>query len=366
MNNIKVQDLPFDLQLFAGEKTEPATEKRREEARESGNIVKSQDAEAVVVMFVAFITLWYFGPQMMAIMMEYLRFTLSQNLAIELSPLNLMHLIDQFMTVSFKILAPFLLAVLFAAIGGNLYQTGFHLSFDPLLPDINRMNPISGLENMLSWKSLGELFKAFMKIGLVAYIPYATIRDQMPMLVRFVQIEPLPAMILLLKIIFWMVMKILTLLGILAIGDYYFQLWRYEENLKMSKEEIKEEYKQREGDPKVKAKIRERQRRLANKRMMEEVPKATVVVTNPTHIAVAIRYEESSKEAPKVVALGTGLIAQKIKEVAREHDVPIIENKPLAQALHKMVDVGDEIPQDLWQTVAEIFVQVYKLKKQAA
>ena len=263
-------------------------------------------------------------------------------------------------------MAPVFLVIILAALLVNLFQVGFIFRFDPMTPDISRIDPIKGLQNVFSWKMVGELVKSILKILVVAYIPYSTIKAQLPFFVRFIQLEPMTAMILLLKIVFAMAMKIILLLFVLAVGDWIFQKWRHEENLKMSKEEIKEEYKQREGDPEVKRKIRERQRQAASKRMMQDVPKASVVVTNPTHIAVAIRYENDDDSAPKILAMGTGLVAVRIREIAQEHGVPIIENKPLARALLKMVQVGDVIPEELYQTVAEILAKVYTMRGAAA
>ncbi len=358
----RFSQIPFDLQLFAGEKTEPATEKRREEARAQGNVPKSQDLDSVVVLLAAFLVLRYYGPEMIGILGQFLRFSIHQSATVQFDVPQVMSVFGQVIVVFLKCLSPLFVVVVISATTVNILQTGFMLTFDPLIPDLNRINPISGLENVFSWNAVGELVKSIFKILIVAYIPYSTLRDQFPLLVRFVQLEPIPAMIVLAKIIFTMAIKIILILLVLAIGDWFFQKWRYEENMKMSKEEIKEEFKQREGDPKVKAKIRERQRRLATRRMMEEVPKATVVVTNPTHIAVALRYEEGEDTAPRVVAMGTGLIAQKIREIAAEHGVPVLENKPLAQALHKSVDVGQVIPHELFEAVAEILAQVFRLR----
>lgn len=363
---LRYSRLPFDLQLFAGEKTEPATEKRREEARESGNVVKSQDLETVLVLLVAFLAMKFYSYEIFGILGNYMRFHLGSSLNTELTFHNTIQILNGFLFVFIKCLAPFLVLIPVTAITVNIAQVGFLLTFDPLAPDLNRLNPVNGIENIFSWRTFGELVKSVFKILVVSYIPYSTMVDQMPTMLRFMQLEPMPAMIFLLKLLFTMILKILIILLILAVGDYFFQYWRFEENLKMSKEEIKEEYKQREGDPKVKAKIRERQRRIATGRMMAEVPKATVVVTNPTHIAVALQYTEVDSTAPRVVAMGTGLIAQKIKEIAKEHKVPIIENKPLAQNLHKMVDVGDVIPEDLYQAVAVILAKVYQMRAQAA
>ncbi|NLV94635.1 MAG: EscU/YscU/HrcU family type III secretion system export apparatus switch protein, partial [Candidatus Riflebacteria bacterium] len=185
-----------------------------------------------------------------------------------------------------------------------------------------------------------------------------TLIDKLPLFIRFLKLNPLTSFSLLGEIIYDMGMKIIMVLLALAFADYYFQKWKHAEDMKMSKDEIKDEYKQQEGDPKVKQKIKEIQRQAAAKKQLSEVPKATVVITNPTHIAVALKYEMGQSSAPMIVAMGTGLIAQKIKEIAAEHDVPIVENKPLARELFKKAEVGDEIPQELWQTVIEILIKI--------
>lgn len=356
----------FDLQLFAGEKTEPATEKRREDAIQRGNVAKSQDLGSVIVLLTGFLMLRYYGPQMYGMCGEYMRYCFSQTIFTELDLPETLIILNQFILTLLKIMTPFMLAIVLTSIASNVFQTGFLFRFEPLIPDLDRLNPVSGLQNVFSWKMIAELVKSILKIVVVSYIPYTTMRSEIPMLIRFVKLDPTAAMVILLKIIFTMAIKIILILLVLALADYAFQKWRHEENIKMSKEEIKEEYKQREGDPKVKQKIREKQRQASSKRMMEEVPKATVVVTNPTHIACALKYDPQNDNAPTLVAMGAGLIARRIKDIALEHNVPIIENKPLARQLYKMLEIGDEIPSDLYAAVVEILAQVYRMKNQAA
>jgi flagellar biosynthetic protein FlhB len=363
---VSLVNVAFDLQLFAGEKTEPATEKRRQDAIQRGNVVKSQDLGSVVVLLTGFLMLRFYGPQMYGMCGEYMQYSFSHAIFTELTLSETIILLNQFILVLLKIMTPFLMAILLTSIASNIIQTGFLFRFDTLIPDIDRLNPVSGIQNIFSWKMIAELVKSILKIIIVSYIPYNTMRTEIPMLIRFFKIEPMPAMIILLKIIFAMAMKIIAILLVLALADWAFQKWRHEENIKMSKEEIKEEYKQREGDPKVKQKIRERQRQASSRRMMDEVPKATVVVTNPTHIACALKYDPQNDNAPTLVAMGAGLIAQKIKEIAKEHNVPIIENKPLARQLYKMLEIGDEIPSDLYAAVVEILAQVYRMKNRSA
>lgn len=364
LHNLRFSSRCFDLQLFAGEKTEPATEKKRQDAIQRGNVPKSQDLGSVIVLLTGFLMLRFYGPQMYGICGEYMQHSFTYDMFTEITLPEALILLNQMILTLLKIMTPFLLALVLTSIASNIFQTGFLFRFEPLIPDLDRLNPVSGLQNIFSWKMVAELVKSIFKIAVVSYIPYTTMRDELPLLIRFFQLEPMTAMALLLKLIFSMAMKIIMILMVLAIADYAFQKWRHEENIKMSKDEIKEEYKQREGDPKVKQKIREKQRQASSKRMMEEVPKATVVVTNPTHIACALKYDPQNDNAPTLVAMGAGLIAQRIKEIAKEHDVPVVENKPLARQLYKMLEIGDEIPSDLYAAVVGILAEVYKMKNQ--
>ncbi|MDD2999102.1 MAG: flagellar biosynthesis protein FlhB [Candidatus Riflebacteria bacterium] len=366
VNAAKISELKFDLQLFAGEKTEPATEKRRQEAANRGNVAKSQDLTSVVVLLTGFTMLRFYGPELYGMCGDYMRYTLSHAISSDLTLPDTLILLNQFILLLLKMMAPFLFAILVSATASNILQTGFLFRFEPLIPDLDRLNPVSGIQNIFSWKLVAELIKSILKILIVSYVPYSTMREQLPMVLRFVQLDPVPAVIILLKLIFSMSVKIILILLALSLADWAFQKWRHEENIKMSKDEIKEEYKQREGDPRVKQKIREKQRQASSRRMMDEVPKATVVVTNPTHIACALKYDPDNDNAPTLVAMGAGLIAQKIKEIAKENNVPIIENKPLARQLYKMLQVGDEIPSDLYAAVVEILAQVYRMKNRAA
>lgn len=363
---ISVADRPFDLQMFAGEKTEPATEKKREEARQRGNVPKSQDLSSVLILLSAFIGIKLYGAQLYGLCGEYMRYCFTHAIHSPLTLPETLVLFNQWIMMMFRALTPIMLIVVLSSVMANLMQTGVLFRFDPLMPDLDRLNPISGIQNIFSWKLVAELVKSMLKILIVAYVPYSTLQEQLPFIIRFIQLEPVPAIILLMRIIFTMGIKILLILLVLAVFDWFFQKWRYEENLKMSKEDIKDEYKQREGDPRIKQKIREKQRQASTKRMMDEVPKATVVVTNPTHIACALQYDPNGSGAPLVVAMGAGLIAHKIKEIAKEHKVPIVENKPLARALYKMVEIGDEIPPDLYEAVVRILAEIYRTGTGAA
>lgn len=357
---ISISSIPLDLQMFAGEKTEEATDKRKRDAIKEGNIAKSQDAGSAAILLVSFVMLNTFGKTMLEQCAIFMQYTFEYAMV---APLNLeeaMVLITRFILTSIVVILPVLLAIVLAGILINVVQVGFLFRFEPLTPNLDRMNPVSNIQNMFSWKMVAELIKSILKIVIVAYIPYATIKDSMSQFIHYINISPISSFGSMLTICYDMAIKIIMIFVVLAMADWWFQKWRHDEGLKMSKEEIKEEHKQSEGDPHIKQKIREKQRQASQRKQMQEVPKATVVITNPTHIAVAIKYTMGEDTAPKIVAMGAGFIAQKIKEIAKENDVPIVENKPLARAMFKDAEVGQEVPQELWTAVAEILGKIYQ------
>lgn len=365
-NYITISEIPFDLQMFAGEKTEEATEKRKRDAIQEGNVAKSQDLGSVLILLAGFLMLRAYGENMYSRCADFMRYCFSHILYYRFNIDEALILLNQFIVVTLMILLPFMIVIMLAAIFANVIQVGFLFRFDPMTPNFDRMNPVSNIQNMFSWKLVAELVKSFLKIFIVAYVPYSTIKEEFREFIGFIKSSPLPSFGILLDVCYHMAIKIILIFLVLAIADWFFQKWRHDEGLKMSKEDIKEEHKQQEGDPHVKQKIRELQRKASARRQMEEVPKATVVVTNPTHIAVAIKYIPGETPAPLIVAMGTGLIAQKIKEIAKENDVPIVENKPLAREMFKKASVGDEIPQELWTAVAEILGQIFREKYRKA
>ena len=259
-------------------------------------------------------------------------------------------------------MAPVFVAVAGAALLINVLQVGVNFTSKPLIPKLSKLNPISGVARLFSMRSLNELFKSILKIAIIATIAYVTIRGKMDRLVLMVEMTPAQIGYGAMALAFEIFVKTVMALAILAFLDFAFQKWQFLQDMKMTKEEVKEEWKQTEGDPHVKARIRSLQREASRKRMMSSVPQADVVVTNPTHLAVALSYDSDKASAPIVVAKGRALLAEKIKQIARENNVPIVEDKPLAQALYKQVEVGEVIPILFYQAVAELLAYVYKLK----
>jgi flagellar biosynthetic protein FlhB len=263
----------------------------------------------------------------------------------------------------FIFIAPVLITVLVAGILANFVQVGLVFSAEALEPKFSKIDPFKGFQRLFSLKSFAELTKSIVKLCIVSYVAYVTVKDEMEVLPSLMDRSIGDIMVYMGEISFKIILRTSWVLIVLAVLDYVYQRWEYEKGLRMSRQEIKDEYKQTEGDPLMKARIRRIQREMARKRMMAKVPKADVVITNPDHIAVALEYDQLRMFAPVVVAKGVGFIAEKIKEIARQNNVPIIENKPLAQVLNKMVKVNEVIPENLYKAVAEVLAYIYGLKE---
>lgn len=345
------------------EKTEQATPKRRQDAREKGQVAKSRELASVAVLGACLIY-FYFGASAMANrMMDLMKlyFRQSGQLSISIDSLRFF-LFDLAFQIS-TLLIPFLLVAFIAGFVVNILQVGFLFSSEAITPKFSKIDPIKGLQRLISLRSLVEFFKAILKIAIVGIVAYLTIKDESRMIVPLIDLNTTDIISYIGKVSFKILYTTCLILVILAILDYAYQKWEHERSLKMSKQEIKEENKQTEGDPLIKGRIKRLQREIARKRMMAAVPKADVVITNPTHFAVAIRYEPETMNAPRVIAKGAGFIAEKIKEIARNSGVPIVENKAVAQVLYKMVTVEQTIPENLYKAIAEILAYVYSLKQ---
>ena len=356
----------IDLQLFAEEKTEPATPRRRRRVRQEGQVARSADLNSVVIIGVGLLAMLLLEGHLRENIVSLARYVLSSLYVVAKSDINFDNAVDaQSAIIGFflKTVAPFFLLALVAALAVNIYQVGFYITFKPFAFNLNRLNPINGLRRIFSLRSIVELIKGLVKAILVGYVVYRYIKADYPTYLKAILI-PFPANLFLIsKLIFFTLLKVLPFLIILAIIDYRYQKWEFERSIRMSKQEIKEEYKQVEGDPRIKAKIREKQRELARRRMMQEVPKAQVVVTNPVMVAVALRYEPEIMNAPVVVAKGERLMAERIRRIAEEHGIPIVEDRALAWALYRSADIGDEIPPELYKAVAEVLAFVYRLRE---
>jgi flagellar biosynthesis protein FlhB len=262
-----------------------------------------------------------------------------------------------------RLVLPLMGTVVLVGLLINIAQVGFHFTLKPLEPKLSKFSIIKGVKRILSLKSLIELVKSVSKVAVIGGVTFLVIRAELEQFFLLYQYGTATILVYMLTGAFKIFIWVSLVMAIVAVSDYYFQRWQFEKQLKMSKQEIKDEHKQTEGDPQVKARIRSIQVQSARRRMMQAIPEADVVVTNPTRLALAIRYDAGSMHAPRVVAKGAGLVAKRIRELASAHDVPVIENKELAQNLYRLVGIDEEIHMDLYQGVAELLAYVYKLKR---
>ncbi|MCA0384168.1 MAG: flagellar biosynthesis protein FlhB [Firmicutes bacterium] len=357
----------FDLQLFSEEKTEQPTFKKIKDARDKGQVPQSKDLNGAVTLLSVFLALSAFSGYFVDQMIGYYYFVM--DLTTETATLYSANGIGLFFNESIilimKLSLPLLLVALVTGIFSSYIQVGFLFTTETLKPKLDKINPLKGFKNMFSMQSLVELAKALLKATLLLYISFAYLRDHLMELLITLELDFGSIVSVMWELIFGVVIRCSVLLFVIAVFDFAFKKWKNKKELMMSKQEIKEEYKQSEGDPQLKAKIKEKQRSMAMSRMMQEVPKADVIITNPTHFAVALRYDPALGDAPLVTAKGQDLIAQNIKRIATENDVPIVENKPLAQTLYKSVEIGSRIPTDLFEAVAEVLAYVYSIKKKS-
>jgi len=342
-------------------RSEQATPKRKQEAREKGQVARSVEVNSVVVLLAALTAIRYAGPYMVESINSLTVFTYqNMNTTFEMENIYTMSLF--YMVQIFKIIAPILVSILAAGLLVNYLQVGVMFTGKPLVPKFSNINPISGFQKLFSRRSGIEFLKSLLKLTIIGWIAYAGVKSDLAKLVPTMDMQGTESLkfvaSLTLKVLDWIIFALMAL----AILDYFYQRWEYEESLKMTKQEIRDEFKQSEGDPMIKARIRQIQREMARRRMFDSIPRADVVITNPTHVAVALEYKDGM-QAPMVLAKGERVIAERIKEMARKHNVPIIENPPLARALLKQCPVGAPISPDLFEAVAEVLAFVYRLNQ---
>ena len=356
----------FDIQFFAQERTEPATPKKREKVRGEGKVCKSRDLTAAIEIIVGLLGLWVMGSFMAGELTGFIRETIAFIGEGALFRAGWFYRLEySAIWTYFRIWLLLGIIIVVTVLVVTIRQVGWGVSAKPFEPKFDRMNPISGMKKIISLRSLVELLKSIVKALLFAWVIYLALRDKLPLAVSAMQLSLSEGALRLWDLLWGLSMRLAIMLLIIGVVDYMYQKWDFEKSIKMSKQEVKEEFKQTEGDPQIKSKIRQKQRELAKRRMMASVPKADVVITNPTTLAVALMYDRDVMAAPQVVAKGKGVIARKIRELAEEHGVPIVENRPLAWALYESAEIGDEVPEKLYRGVAEILAMVYKLKKKA-
>ena len=365
--------LRYDLQWFAqdgegGEKTEPATQKKLDDARKEGKVAKSKELTSAFMLIALFLILKifisYIGENLVNIFSIVYRrmggyvnpgelgFT-SQAVA----AFTMQMLIQILLSVW-----PFFLIGVVIAILVSIVQVGWKVSAKPMEPKLSKFNPINGFKRIFSKESLFNLVMAIIKIVLIALIAYFSVRDKANDLFVLYEISLKQAISLVGEIILDTGLKISLVYLIVGLADFIYQKRKFSEDMKMTKQEVKDEYKNTEGDPQIKGRQRRKMQEASQRRMMQDVPKADVVITNPTHFAVALKYDANTGKAPVLLAKGEDYVALKIKEVAKENHVEIVENKPLARMIYHNVDIGAEIPPELYQAVAEVLATVYRMK----
>ena len=346
------------------EQTEKATPKRREEARRRGQVAKSADLAGAAVFLAGVFVLRALMPGALGSLAGTVREILWRTHAQQdFTIFSVWMLFARGFGAVALLFGVLFAAILVLAIGVNALQTGFLVSLTPLAPSFGKINPLTGITRLFSKQVLVNLAKQILKLGAVLIIIYSSVAGSLSVLMNLGELPPAAVLAFVGNLIFSIGWKFGLLLVLVGLADFAYERWQLEENLKMSKQEVKDEYRQSEGNPEAKAAVKRRQRESARRRMMAAVPKATVVVTNPTHFAVALEWDEVKMEAPVVTAKGADLVAKRIREIATEHGVPIMENPPLARTLYAKVELDQAIPPNLYAAVAQVIAFVYKLKR---
>ncbi|MDR2386283.1 MAG: flagellar biosynthesis protein FlhB [Deltaproteobacteria bacterium] len=347
----------------SGEKTEEPTGHKLSQAREKGQVPKSMEISAAVVLLAAVSVLFAFGPYGWQRLVGVFRYVLDEAVHFEATPAAVLGLSRTLFKEALILILPVALVVLVASLAINIYQLGgFMMVSDSIVPKLDKLNFITGFGRFFKLKTLVECLKSIFKMTIIFLVGYLVIKDHMDDFVLMVDMKVLSIALLVLKISLEIFIKTVLLLLVLAALDYGYQRWQFIQDMKMTKQEVKDEFKQIEGDPIVKNRIRQAQREASKKRQLSDVPKADVVIANPTHFAVALLYDKTQAPAPVVLAKGQDFLALRIKDIARENKVPVVENKPLAQALYQAVEVGQTIPVEFYKAVAEVLSYIYKVK----
>lgn len=365
--------LEYNLQWFAkdgegGEKTEPATAKKLKDARDDGKVTKSKELTAAFDLIVLFLVLKIFisfvGERLVGIF-DYVYSRMPDFLKINstsVSSVAASHYMADILLQMLLTMLPFLLFGFVITFLVSVVQVGWKVTGKPLKPDLNKFNPINGFKRIISKDSLFELLKSIIKIAVIFWVAYSRVKNHKEELFILYEIPLNQAIALIGSVIIDTGLYISIVYLVIGFADFAYQKHKFNEDMKMTKQEVKDEFKNTEGDPQIKGRQRRKMQETSQRRMMHDVPKADVVITNPTHLAVAVKYDADVNAAPVVLAKGEEYVAQKIKEVARENNIEIVENKPLARMLYHNVDIGAEIPPELYQAVAEVLATIYKAR----
>jgi flagellar biosynthesis protein FlhB len=344
------------------DRTEKPTAKKLEKARSEGNVAKSVEVSSALILLTSLLVFFFAGSWMFVRLCEFMGGVFRNISVMQIDAASatsfLVEVLKQFLIV----IMPLMVVALVAGIAGNIIQVGFLFTSKPLKMKLSKLNPISGIKNLISLKALVEVIKALIKFSCVGFVALLLLKREMVNFPALMSMGINDILAFIGKVSFDICLNVCLILILMAFLDFVYQKWQYQKNLMMTKQEIKEEYKQSEGDPKIKGKIKRIQFEIARRRMMDKVKTADVIITNPTHLAIALKYEHEKMMAPQLIAKGAGFIALKIKEIAQEYGIPIVENKDLARSLFKSVNLGEFVPVNLYKAVAEILAYVYRLK----
>ena len=346
-----------------GEKTLAATPQKKQKAREEGNIAKSQDLNSAVALGMALVAMLFFAPFILRTLLVSMRFYLGQSYALLVEDVSLSYLFETAMIQLAWCVVPFMVVMMFSGALVSLAQVGFLLTTKPLQPKLSRLDPVSGMKKFVSLRSLVELGKSLTKLGVVGFVVWSYLSNNLESFLALMLLDPVGLLVPVSGIVVGVWWRVVAAMLVLGIVDYGYQIWQREQELKMTQQEMRQETKEMEGDPHIKRRVRQLQRQMATQRMMAEVPEADVIITNPTRYAVALRYDVTRMSSPIVVAKGERLVAQKIRDLATEHGVPIVRNPPLARTLFRTVALEESIPETLFRTVAEVLTFVYEIDK---
>lgn len=348
--------------LSMSDKTEEPTPKKKKDARKQGNIAKSAEVNKAMTFIAILVVIYMMSGSIISELQGFIVNILSGDFSMTMNDNTIKILMFKVMMSFMKIVLPISLIIMVFGILGSLIQTGLFFSMESLKPKFSKLNPLTGLKNMFSMKAIVNLIKSMVVICIMIYLGYSFMSKNFEGIIKSGDIY-LPYLFnIVLDLIKSILTSITLAVAVVAVLDYGYEKFSHKKGLKMTKQEVKEEYKQMEGDPHIKGKIKQKQRQMANQRMMQAVPSSTVIVTNPTHISIAIRYEQGKDTTPIVVAKGADEVAFRIREIAKSHEIPIIENVPLARLIYKEVDIDQEIPEEMYKAVAEVLVAVYKIK----
>ena len=350
----------FDLQRFAGDKTEEPTSKKRADAKKKGQVGRSTELSTAFVLLSGFFLIKVLWEHIYSSIANYTTYVFSHpNQTVDTE--NIVRIFIGIIELLAQTALPIMFSIMLVGLAVNVFQVGMNFNTEAVGFKPDKLNPINGFGRIFSKRSLVELVKSLLKIAIIGYFLYDFLSRELIAMPQFIYFDLGTSLTQIAQIVFDMAFEVIGVIIIMGILDYGYQKWQTTQDLKMTKQEVKDEMKQTEGDPQIKGKIKQKQRQMAMSRMMQEVPKADVIVTNPTHFAVALQYHKGMT-APVIVAKGQDLVARRIKEIARDANVPIVENRPLARALYASTEVGDMVPAELYQAVAEVLAYVYRLK----